>query len=151
MSATTLDSHSLPYEAKNLYEAKLDDVAACLATGLKANFQNVTVDVVDCPDLTRAPFHLAGKGLNGNPTLLEVGGPPYLLPLVDKSKLYDMRTMCEKAVVDKKMDEVFIIGAGAGPFPFLGTNVEVSVPLDVFVCSEFMVHFTGNFQFESKC
>jgi hypothetical protein len=31
--------------------------------GLKANFAEVKVEIVDCPDLTRAPFNLAAAGL----------------------------------------------------------------------------------------
>jgi hypothetical protein len=29
---------------------------------LKSNFEQVEVEVVDCPDLTKAPFHLAATG-----------------------------------------------------------------------------------------
>lgn len=122
----SLDSNTLPYERKNLFTPSLEEIKGHLATGLKSNFKNVLVEVVDSPDLSRAPFYLAAKGLNGNPTLMEVGGPPYLLPLVDKSKLYDMKTLCEKAVEGRTMDEMLVIGAGAGPYPLLGTNVEVS-------------------------
>ena len=33
-----------------------------LADGLKENFSNVAVQVLDCPDLRQAPFHLAAEG-----------------------------------------------------------------------------------------
>lgn len=122
----TLDSTTLPYESKDLKVPELEELKKVLNSGLKSNFQDVLVEVIDCPDLSQAPFHLASKGLNGNPTLLELGGPPYLLPLVDRSKLYDLKTMCQKALEGHDMTEMLVIGAGAGPFPFLGTNVEVS-------------------------
>lgn len=81
----------------------------------------MSVDVVECPNLKNEPFYLAAEGLCGNAALLEVGGPPYLLPLVDRTKLYDTKTMCQQAL---PVPEMLVIGAGAGPFPFLGTNVE---------------------------
>lgn len=123
---SALNSDALLYEQKDLFTPTLEELQKHLIPGLKTNFRDVLVEVVDCPNLSQAPFHLAGQGLNGHPTLLEVGGPPYLLPLVDKSKLYDMRTMCEKAVAEKNMEEMLVIGAGAGPYPFLNCNVEVN-------------------------
>jgi hypothetical protein len=30
--------------------------------GLKSNFADVQVDIVDCPDLSQAPYHLASEG-----------------------------------------------------------------------------------------
>lgn len=35
---------------------------SALLDGLKSNFSEVTVEVVECPDLQSAPFHLACKG-----------------------------------------------------------------------------------------
>lgn len=92
-----------------------------LQKALAVNFQEVTVDVVECPNLTEKPYNLAGSGLGGSPTLMEVGGPPYLLPLVDRSKLYDMKTLAQRAIGKK---DVLAMGAGAGPFPLRGTNCE---------------------------
>lgn len=94
---------------------------AVLQKALVNNFQEVAVNVVDCPDLTNAPYNLVGSGLGGSPTLMEVGGPPYLLPLVDRTKLYDIKTLSQRALGNK---EILAIGAGAGPFPLRGTNCE---------------------------
>ena len=35
---------------------------SALNDGLKKNFSNVEVNVVDCPDLRQPPFHLAAEG-----------------------------------------------------------------------------------------
>jgi len=118
----SLDSNTLPYESKELQTPTLEELKGLLGTGLKKNFKEVLVEVIESPDFTCAPFHLAAKGINGNPTLLELGGPPYLLPLVDRSKLYDLKSMCQKAF--EGQNDMLVIGAGAGPFPLLGTNVE---------------------------
>lgn len=53
--------------------------------------------------------------------LVEVGSPGYLLPIVNRSKLYDLRDLTKLV----ELDEAFIIGAGAGPHPFIGVNCEV--------------------------
>ena len=66
----------------------------------------------------KSNFH---SGLGGNPVILEIGGPAYLLPLVDRKKVYDLRTV-PQLVGDEKC---FIIGAGAGPWPYTGVNCEV--------------------------
>lgn len=63
-------------------------------------------------------------GLGGSPRLLDVGGPPYLLPLVQREKLYDMLHFQDLAEMPGK---AFIIGAGAGPWPHYKTNCEVFI------------------------
>lgn len=52
---------------------------------------------------------------------MEIGGPSYLLPLAQRNKLYDLNNI--SALIG--MDTAFIIGAGAGPFPFVGVSSEV--------------------------
>lgn len=68
----------------------LNENILVLENGLKTNFAEASVQIVDCPDLSQCPFHLAAPGLGGDGTIVEFGGPPYLLPLVDKSKVYDL-------------------------------------------------------------
>lgn len=74
-----LDSKTLSYEEKEVFTPKLEDIRegeisnlinqldksyfiAVIKNGLKLNFAHVEVEVVDCPDLTEAPYHLASKG-----------------------------------------------------------------------------------------
>ncbi|XP_017771768.1 PREDICTED: ester hydrolase C11orf54 homolog [Nicrophorus vespilloides] len=109
-----------PVVKKPFHVPELRAVADVLNNGLKAHFSEVLVEVVDCPDLTQAPFHLANKGLNGNPNLLDIGGPSFLIPLVDRTKVYDLKDMAE--ISGNK--PAFLIGAGAGPFNHLKTNCE---------------------------
>lgn len=61
-------------------------------------------------------------GLGGNPKIVEIGGNPYLLPVVHKDKLYDLKEIVQLV----KSDPAFIIGPGAGPHPYVGYNCEVS-------------------------
>ena len=94
--------------------------------GLAENFDNVEVSVVECPDLTQAPFNLASKGLCGNPRVLDIGGVPYLVPIAQKNKLYDMKDYPKLTGFSSKED-CLIIGAGAAPWTYLERNAEVLV------------------------
>lgn len=61
--------------------------------------------------------------MHGSPRLIEVGGPPYLVPLVQRDKVYDLRDIAKLA----DMNLATIIGAGAGPYPYAGVNCEVYI------------------------
>lgn len=85
------------------------------------------MDVVECPDLTQQPFTLTQKGLCGNPKLIEIGGPPFLLPTVQRDKVYDLKDIAK--IVDS--DPAYIIGAGAGPHPYATVNCEGILNLNI--------------------
>jgi len=54
--------------------SNLEDVAKSLERALSKNFTSSSVQVVDCPDLQKAPYHLAAAGLGGHPVIADVGG-----------------------------------------------------------------------------
>lgn len=60
--------------------------------------------------------------MNGDPTLLEIGGPSFLLPSVQRHKLYDIKELLNNLQYCK---DSFVIGAGAGPWPYINSNCEV--------------------------
>lgn len=105
----------------------LEEVASVLSQGLQDVFSEVKVKVVDCPDLTKMPFTLARAGLGGSTVIVESGGVPYLLPTVNRDKMYDVKEM-GKAV---GLESFLMVGAGAGPWPHLGVNCELMVNLSV--------------------
>lgn len=87
------------------------------------NFDFVTVEVVDCPNLTEEPFYLASPGIGGDALIIEYGNDDYLLPLVDKTKVYDLIPTIRRIDSFKEKD-FFACGAGAGPFDWLQQNSE---------------------------
>lgn len=111
---------------EKVYNIKKKTILIVISSGLKANFQDVKVEIVDCPNLSAEPFHLASEGLSGSPLLIEIGGPPYLLPLVNRSKVYDLKSICQR--IAPKSSDILAIGAGAGPYPVVNSNCEVSDP-----------------------
>ncbi|XP_309016.4 ester hydrolase C11orf54 homolog [Anopheles gambiae] len=119
----SLDTAKLLFEEKPLHTPSLTELRDVLAAGLGSCFATVSVEVVECPDLSKAPFHLAGSGLNGTPALIEIGGPPYLLPVVDRTKLYDLVSVTKRALHGEEKPFI-VIGAGAGPFPLVSSNCE---------------------------
>uniref|UniRef100_A0A5F8GRD1 DUF1907 domain-containing protein n=1 Tax=Monodelphis domestica TaxID=13616 RepID=A0A5F8GRD1_MONDO len=98
----------------------LEELAGVLQNELKNNFADVQVSVVDCPDLSKEPYTFPVKGICGKPRIAEVGGVPYLMPLVNQEKVYDMNTVAKQ--ID--LPGAFIIGAGESPFQTLGINAE---------------------------
>lgn len=71
----------------------------------------MSVEVVDSPDLTEEPFYLASSGIGGDPLIIEYGNDNYLLPLVDKSKVYDLIPTIRQISSYKEKD-FFACGAG---------------------------------------
>lgn len=71
-------------------------------------------------------LNVSFSGLGGKTRLIDIGGPPFLLPTVKREKLYTFDKLNE---VCGGVEPAFFIGAGAGPFPHAGTNCEV-----IYIC-----------------
>lgn len=123
----SLDFTAVPIKEKPLYQPPLQEVVDVLSNGLANTFATVSVSVADTPDLTQAPYNLTSPGLTGDPKLVEIGGPPYLLPLVQRDKLYDLALLAKHL----QRDPAFIAGAGAGPWPHIGVNCEGIINLSI--------------------
>lgn len=52
----------------------LDELVPVLQEGLKSFFEDVNVELVDCPDFNQSPYKIAVSGLHGKPTIADVGG-----------------------------------------------------------------------------
>lgn len=52
----------------------LDELVQVIQEGLKSYFSDVMVEVTDCPDFTLKPYKIAVSGLDGKPTIADVGG-----------------------------------------------------------------------------
>eukprot|EP00052_Salpingoeca_macrocollata_P005611 m.48394 g.48394 ORF g.48394 m.48394 type:complete len:319 (+) comp14956_c0_seq1:188-1144(+) len=110
-----------PTETADLFQPPAEEVAAVLQKALATNFAEAQAEVVDCPDLSQAPFHLAAPGICGTPKLLDIGGVPNLVPLVQRNRVYNLQDICR----DIGMPDAFIIGAGAASSRLVGCNAEL--------------------------
>ncbi|TNM84671.1 hypothetical protein fugu_008849 [Takifugu bimaculatus] len=108
-------------EKVELHVPALEELRSVLQAGLEANFAEVQVSVVECPDLTKDPFQFPVKGLCGSPRITDVGGVPYLVPLVQKDKEYDMNTLSKEL----ELPGAFFLGAAGAPSRILGMNAEL--------------------------
>ncbi|XP_072099124.1 ester hydrolase C11orf54 homolog isoform X2 [Mobula birostris] len=108
-------------EKSALYVPTLKELCEVLQDGLKKNFAEVQVSVVDCPDLTQEPFTFAAAGLCGKPRIADVGGVPYLLPLPQMDKIYNLNTVAEQV----ELPGAFLLGASTVSFKAVGVNAEL--------------------------
>ncbi|KAL0994425.1 hypothetical protein UPYG_G00122040 [Umbra pygmaea] len=108
-------------EKFQLYVPEFKDLCDVLQKGLRKNFAEVQVCVVECPDLTQDPFRFPVKGLCGKPRITDVGGVPYLVPLVKVDKEYNMNSVSK----DVELPGAFILGAGAVSSKTVGMNAEL--------------------------
>ncbi|XP_061658801.1 ester hydrolase C11orf54 homolog isoform X2 [Syngnathoides biaculeatus] len=119
-------------EKAKLYVPDLEELRAVLQTGLKDNFAEVKVSVVECPDLTKDPFNFPVRGLCGNPRVTDVGGVPYLVPVVQKHKEYDMNAISKEL----ELPGAFILGAGAVSSRIVGMNAEIVLRCTLYFLSQ---------------
>lgn len=111
-------SHPLP-------RTSLEEIKTILEPAFASNYASTTVDVVECPDLSQSPFHLASQGLGGRPVVADIGGQPHLFPEPLLDKKYSM-TAIAKDCMEMSADGGMLIGAGAGPFHVVGQNSELA-------------------------
>jgi len=114
-----------PTETKDLFVPSNGEICKVLSQGLPKYFKEVSVNEVDCPNLTEKPWGLAAKGICGSPKNLDVGGPPYLVPTVQRDKIYKFEELAKLTGIK----DTFFIGAGAGPCHVVGVNSEMMANL----------------------
>ncbi|KAK5042917.1 hypothetical protein LTR84_012006 [Exophiala bonariae] len=102
----------------------LRELTAALKAPLAANFEHSNVEVVQCPDLRRAPFHLAMQGLSGNEKAADVGGQPNLFPTPIKESIWSLTDIAK--AMEMSPEKGSLLGAGAGPFHQVGQNCELT-------------------------
>nr|DBA33377.1 TPA: hypothetical protein GDO54_001069 [Pyxicephalus adspersus] len=108
-------------ESCALHLPALEEISEILKSGLKKNFADVQVKVVECPDLTQDPFGFPVKGLSGKSRIADVGGVPYLVPTARLDKIYNINTVAKKI----GLPGAFILGAGAVSHKSVGMNAEL--------------------------
>ncbi|XP_012226509.1 ester hydrolase C11orf54 homolog [Linepithema humile] len=123
-----LDPSEINITSRPLHQPPLNELMSVLTEGLTTNFAETTVELVDCPDFGRWPYNFYREGLCGTPIILEVGGPAYLLPTVQRDKFYDIKTILKHINYNR---DTLVIGAGAGPWPHTSSNCELVMKLNV--------------------
>ncbi|GAB1862818.1 Ester hydrolase C11orf54-like protein [Camponotus japonicus] len=97
----------------DIFEPEEEKLAEYLQVEFNKFYVEATVKWVDCPDLTKAPFHFIAPGLCGNTALLEVGSLANLFPFPRLNKIYDFRDFLNGT--GRCNINNFIIGASIHP------------------------------------
>ncbi|XP_069470864.1 ester hydrolase C11orf54 homolog [Ambystoma mexicanum] len=108
-------------ESLTLHVPSLEELAEVLQNGLKKNFEDVKVLVVECPDLTCQPFAFPVKGICGKPRIADVGGEKNIFPAVRFDKVYDINTVAKEI----QLPGAYMLGAGAVAYRTIGVNAEL--------------------------
>ena len=66
----------LKFESGKFNTPSLLDMSKALDRGLKENYKEVEVGVVDCPNLKQ--WGCPAEGISGNEKIIDVGGEPYM-------------------------------------------------------------------------
>ncbi|XP_050534413.1 ester hydrolase C11orf54 homolog isoform X3 [Daktulosphaira vitifoliae] len=124
----------------------LNEINEVILPELSKNFKRVSIEIVQCPDLTQSPFFLVSEGLSGNENIIDVGSPSYLFPIVNKDKVYKFEDLQQIT----GSDQIFIIGASGSAWPYHGEVLRIECekrigPLD-FLTSirQALTKFYGN-------
>lgn len=118
-----LDSSGLNFEKKDIYVPPLDELKNVLYEALSRNFAEVSVEIVDSPDLKKSPFNLKAPGLCGKTTAAQIGGVDNMFPLPKLEKLYDCKTIAKRLGFE---NDAFVIGCSFGPWPFIKTKSKLT-------------------------
>ncbi|KAK1493219.1 hypothetical protein CCUS01_13864 [Colletotrichum cuscutae] len=102
----------------------LEELVERLKAPLDANYKHASVAVVNCPDLRKAPFHLATEGLSGEEKIADVGGQPNLFPRPRLDSIWSIPEIGKN--MEMSPEKGSLIGAGAGPFHVIGQNSELA-------------------------
>ncbi|VDM28710.1 unnamed protein product [Toxocara canis] len=112
---------SMKLDAKlSLKVPPLEELSSILDPALRKNFGQISIDIVDCPNLREAPFSMTGAGIGNGLRIAEVGGIPNLYPRGAK-KIFNLKKVCETC----EMPHAFVFGPGAGPFEAVGHSSEL--------------------------
>jgi len=131
----------------SLYVPTLEEIQDTIEEGLKLNFDQVSVKVVECPDLTLAPFGLAAPGLSGQTRIADVGGVPNLTPRPKPEKVYSLIDVMNTV----ELDEGAVIGPGAGNSHFVGVNSEMMANIHVGENGLTNQSFVSKVDADNKC
>ncbi|XP_051174438.1 ester hydrolase C11orf54 homolog [Leptopilina boulardi] len=123
-----LDSMKLNFEKKEIFVPSLEELKNVLYEALVKNFAQVSVEIVDSPDLRKSPFNLKAEGFCGKTTAAHVGGLDNMFPFPKLEKLYDVKTIAKRLEFNNNNNnnETFVIGASFGPWPFIKTKSKLT-------------------------
>jgi len=93
-----------------LDEPTLEEIGNCFHSSLAKNFKEVSINVIDCPDLSLEPWKLSSKSIGGIRRIADVGGVDNLHYIENNSKTF----LLEEVAKTVGLQGGFVMGPGAG-------------------------------------
>ena len=98
----------LTFESAKFVNPSLEIIAEALKKGLKANYQEVTVEIINCPNLRE--WNCPSEGISGNERIIDVGGEPYMHDKQFIGTEFDYAEIAKNIGSEKS----YALGAGSG-------------------------------------
>ena len=98
----------LTFESAKFDNPSLEIIAEALKKGLKANYQEVTVEIINCPNLRE--WNCPSEGISGNERIIDVGGEPYMHDKQFIGTEFDYAEIAKNIGSEKS----YALGAGSG-------------------------------------
>ncbi|KAL6437396.1 hypothetical protein ACFW04_005110 [Cataglyphis niger] len=100
-----------------LFTPPLEDLRNILYVALNPYFEELEIEVVSCPCLTRAPYNLAAAGLSGSTGILRIGTFDNFYPRPRTYKVYNIHDRLSRC-----NNDFFVIGSGFATQPWMPYN-----------------------------
>ena len=120
----------LKLESGKFNTPSLLDMSKALNKGLKENYKEVEVDVVDCPDLKQ--WGCPAEGISGNEKIIDVGGEPYMHDPKFIGTEFDYEEISKKIGSEKS----YALGAGSGAMSCLNGHCGELIVNENLITSE---------------
>ena len=120
----------LKFESGKFTTPSLEDVKKALLIGLKENYGQVEVDVIDCPNLK--DWGCPSEGISGNEKIIDVGGEPYMHDKRFIGTEFDYEEIAKKIGSEKS----YALGAGSGAMSCLQGHCGELVINENFITAE---------------
>ena len=99
---------NLTIEKSNFFQISLEKISTALQKGLISNYNDVSVSVVDCPNLKE--WDCPAEGISGNQKIIDVGGEPYMHDKKFIGTEFDFEEIGQRIGSEKS----YALGAGSG-------------------------------------
>jgi hypothetical protein len=117
-------------EEANFKKVSLEEISKALQKGLSKNFKEVTVSVIQCPNLKE--WDCPAEGMSGNQKITDVGGEPYMHDKKYIGAEFDFKEIAKLI----GSEQSYAFGAGSGAMSCLDGHCGELVINDNFATKE---------------
>ena len=120
----------LKFESGKFNTPSLLNISKALDRGLKENYKEVLVNVVECPNLKK--WNCPAEGISGNEKIIDVGGEPYMHDQKFIGTEFDYEEISKKIGCEKS----YALGAGSGAMSCLNGHCGELIVNENLITSE---------------